>query len=53
MSGDGTDRSGIPEKCITCGAEPEPVSNDCWECPDCGLTGCGISGCDHGGERDV
>ena len=45
---DGTDR--IPDECITCGAEPVPAGNDCWECPDCGLTGCGISGCDHGGE---
>ncbi len=43
----------IPDECITCGGEPIPAGNDCWECPDCGLTGCGISGCEHGGGRDA
>ena len=37
----------IPEECISCGATPVPAGDDCWECPDCGLTGCGIGGCTH------
>jgi hypothetical protein len=41
-----TDR--VPSECVTCGASPVPAGDDCWECPNCGLTGCGMGGCSGG-----
>ena len=41
----------VPEECVTCGSSPKPHGSDCWECPECGLTGCGIGGCEPESER--
>jgi ribosomal protein L37AE/L43A len=40
-----------PDECITCGATPQSHGSDCWECPECGLTGCGIGGCEPESDR--
>ncbi len=45
---DGGTSEQIPDECISCDAEPTPAGDACWECPECGLTGCGIEGCNEG-----